>query len=129
MNQPTINNFSIKNSPAHLPIRSHHINHLRRSNVVTLFFGVALGFFLAILMQFSPNTMTFRSGDDFTFKHSDPHFGRELSDAYGPLADVGFHEPHENTHKYENGTVASQLYREVSLASSSFKPQYSFTHF
>ncbi|KAG5668500.1 hypothetical protein PVAND_016439 [Polypedilum vanderplanki] len=105
--------YKMLNSDSHLPIRSHHINYLRRSNFVILFFGFALGFFFAILMEFSPSTMTFKSNDAFTFKHSDPHFGRELNDASGPTADVGFHEPYDNTHKYENGTVASQLYKDV----------------
>lgn len=83
---------------------------MRRSNVVTLFFGVALGFFLAILMQFSPNSL---NSGSFAPRHGDPHFGRDLHDAFGPEQDVEFHEPTDNTHSYENSSVAQQLYKEI----------------
>jgi glycoprotein-N-acetylgalactosamine 3-beta-galactosyltransferase len=91
-------------------IRSHG-QVARKFNVVTLFFGVALGFFLAILMQFSPNN----SRSDFAPMHGDPHVGRDLYDAVGPETDVGFHELHDETHKYENTSIAQQLYKEVKI--------------
>jgi glycoprotein-N-acetylgalactosamine 3-beta-galactosyltransferase len=83
-------------------------NPMRRTNMVTLFFGVTLGFFLAILLQFSPKS-------DYAPMHGDPHFGRDLYDASGPEIDVGFHEAHDDTHFYENTTVAQQLYKEVKI--------------
>lgn len=92
-------------------IRSHG-PVARKFNVVTLFFGVALGFFLAILMQFSPSS-SWKS--EFTPAHGDPHVGNDLHDAVGPEADVGFHEIHDDTHKYENNSIAQQLYKEVKI--------------
>lgn len=85
---------------------------MRRSNVVTLFFGVTLGFFLAILMQFSPSSLTFNS-NNYAPKHGDPHDGHDLHDAFGPETDVEFHSKNDNTHVYENSSMAHQLYKEI----------------
>lgn len=93
------------------PIRSH-INHMRRSNVVTLFFGVTLGFFLAILMQFSPSSL---NSNNFAPRHGDPHVGRDLHDAFGPETDVEFHANNDNTHIYENSSMAQQLYKDIRI--------------
>lgn len=92
-------------------IRSHGPS-ARKFNVVTLFFGVALGFFLAILMQFSPSS-SWQS--NYTPRHSDPHTGQDLYDAVGPEGDIGYHDPHDDTHKYENTSIAQQLFREVRI--------------
>jgi glycoprotein-N-acetylgalactosamine 3-beta-galactosyltransferase len=94
-----------------VPTLRSHGPAARKFNVVTLFFGVALGFFLAILMQFSPNGNWSRT--DYAPSHGDPHFGHDLYDAVGPEGDVGFHEIHDDTHAFENTTVARQLYNEV----------------
>jgi glycoprotein-N-acetylgalactosamine 3-beta-galactosyltransferase len=85
---------------------------MRRSNVVILFFGVVIGFFLAILMSFSPNGPGFGS-NGYIPAHGDPHAGRDLYDAIGPDGDVGFHEANDDTHAYENTSIAQQLFKEV----------------
>lgn len=94
-----------------IPTFRSHGPIARKYNVVTLFFGVALGFFLAILMQFSPSSWR----TDFTPLHGDPHVGSDLYDAVGPESDVGFHEIHDDTHKYENNSIAEQLFKEVKI--------------
>jgi glycoprotein-N-acetylgalactosamine 3-beta-galactosyltransferase len=86
---------------------------MRRSNVVILFFGVVIGFFLAILMSFSPNGPVFGGGTNYMPAHGDPHVGRDLYDAIGPDSEVGFHAAGDDTHAYENSTIAQQLYKEV----------------
>lgn len=47
--------------------------------------------------------------------HGDPHVGHDLYDAVGPESEVGFHEIHDETHTYENTTVAKQLYNDVKI--------------
>lgn len=96
-----------------VPTLRSHGPAARKFNVVTLFFGVALGFFLAILMEFSPSRSWMRT--DYTPSHGDPHVGHDLYDAVGPDGDVGFHEVHDETHAYENTTVARQLFNEVKI--------------
>jgi glycoprotein-N-acetylgalactosamine 3-beta-galactosyltransferase len=83
---------------------------MRRFNVITLFFGVALGFFLAILMQFSPSGLSINN--EFRPVHSDPHQGQDLYDVIGPTSDVGSHMDDE-VHTEENSTLAQQLYKDV----------------
>ena len=96
-----------------VPTTRSHGPAARKFNVVTLFFGVTLGFFLAILMEFSPSRSWTKS--DYAPAHGDPHYGHDLYDAIGPEADVGFHEIHDETHAFENTSVARQLYTEVRI--------------
>lgn len=91
-------------------------NARRSIHVVTLFFGVALGFMLAIIMEFSPSRSGWlQSTNEYAPMHGDPHAGHDLYDAIGPDGDVGFHEAHEDTHAFENSTISTQLFNEVRI--------------
>lgn len=91
-------------------------NARRSVHVVTLFFGVALGFMLAIIMEFSPSRSGWlQSSSEYAPMHGDPHAGHDLYDAIGPDGDVGIHEAHEDTHAYENTTISNQLFNEVRI--------------
>lgn len=107
-----IDGDNIRVIPSVPTLRSHG-QAARKFNVVTLFFGVTLGFSLAILMQFSPNGSWNKSG--YAPMHGDPHVGHDLYDALGPEGDVGFHETFDETHAHENSSIARQLYNEVRI--------------
>lgn len=69
----------------------HHSNSNRRS-VLTLFCGISIGFTFAVLFHFIPNQTLWQAkimfhGNDNEFH--DPHSGDDLSNAVGPINDVG----------------------------------------
>lgn len=91
-------------------------NFVSRKSLVTLVFGIFVGFSIAAVFISNPPKsywLTYSSDGEHHVDLRDPHTGGDLADAEGPLKDVGFHGKHEGAHALENNSIAQKLYDEV----------------
>lgn len=92
-------------------------NFANRRSLLTLIFGVVVGFSLAIVFVSNPSGSNWMPYMDnhHEVELRDPHTGNDLADAEGPIEDVGIHSAHEGAHALENNSIANQLFNEVKV--------------